>query len=211
MQTFRRKIALLVVLLFACLLLGCMNQKELVIEIRPPEGGTVTPPSGTIFERDTIANLTVDANEDWVFVGWSGPHGRQVIQVTDNEWLLEMNTDKTIGANFRENKLLVILGAIEIIDEENKLLQLDPPLRWNRRKFQVQLPTDSNSGKVRFKLIPLNPNCTIKIDGDEIEGGQFTEEYLVNKSKEFLISVYSENGGCLTDYKITITCSPPCQ
>jgi uncharacterized repeat protein (TIGR02543 family) len=65
------------------------------LNLTPPIGGTVTPPSG-VYEAGSTQTVTAIAAPDYEFVGWSG-----ALETTENPLVLTMNQDYTLTAQFR--------------------------------------------------------------------------------------------------------------
>ncbi|MDF0694360.1 InlB B-repeat-containing protein [Aquirufa ecclesiirivi] len=85
--------------LLALFLFSCSKETiehRLSVVAVPSVGGSVTPPTGS-FEQGTIISLLANPAPEYLFKDWSGS-----ISGTSNPYSLNMNSDKTITANFEK-------------------------------------------------------------------------------------------------------------
>ncbi len=57
--------------------------------------GTVSPPSGTVYENGDVATLTPTPGDNWLFARWEGPHAGDIV---NNR--IVMDSDKQVTAVF---------------------------------------------------------------------------------------------------------------
>ena len=75
------------------------KEYSLTLNINPVGAGTLSESSGVYDENQSLSILATP-NENYIFDGWTGS-----ITSSDNPLLIEMDSDKTIAANFSEIEL----------------------------------------------------------------------------------------------------------
>ena len=146
--------------------------------LTPPEGGTVTPESGTYSENESV-ELLATPDSTYVFVNWTGSSTS-----TDNPLSVSMDADKSYTANFTKKQypLTILIEGEGLVSEEiitngrvedydvGTLVQLtaDPSEGW---KFDQWIELDINTNPIEVSItdsIILTARFYVPIDSVSI-------------------------------------------
>ena len=113
-----RKLNYLFILTFIGFLTACSTEStpvyQLNTETNPEDVGSVSPSEGE-YDEGTTVEITANANEHWVFVGWQGDHSG-----TQNPDSITVNSDMMVRAMFekRDYPLTVEQEGSGAVEEE---------------------------------------------------------------------------------------------
>ena len=187
-----------------------VNSNKYTLDIQKDGQGSIIKPDGVgkyEFDKDTVVEIVVEPNKGYVFDGWEGSDGEDVVKgEKTNSWKINMNKDKEIVAIFNKlNTAVKIEKMPESVTghESNSSQSLANSINiasnskydeWGSFEVVPQIGVNYNSWVDRHESLF---NQLIKISPDATE---ITDNYTGRKYK----MQYKELTNSLYDVKIRL-------
>ena|SRR5690554_3985943 len=121
MRSKNLTIIIMAVAVLALTLVGCQDviyDSDFILTVDSTKGGEVVEPGEGefIYEMGVTVSLDVAAEDAFEFAGWIGPDGGDVVE-DDGGYIINMNSNKEITANFSANPIYLDFEDYDIGDE----------------------------------------------------------------------------------------------